>query len=203
LSREKTLRVKEFLGELARTVDAEDAALEAEELAITEERRQAETPGTTRGAAAELAPGMEVFAGTAKRRGVLIRPDKKSPAGNTWIVEIGSLKIRFPERELIPAAAQPQPKSFTASVDLAGSSAASFELNLRGMRLEEAIEALRRQMDAAVLHGLGAFSVIHGTGEGVLQKGVHEWLKQESAVANFYFSRPELGGFGRTEVILR
>jgi DNA mismatch repair protein MutS2 len=71
------------------------------------------------------------------------------------------------------------------------------------MRLDEALEALRRQTDAAVLNGLGTFSVIHGTGEGILQKGVHDWLKKEPSVADFYFSRPELGGFGRTEVVLR
>jgi DNA mismatch repair protein MutS2 len=201
LSREKTLKVKEFLGELARTVDAEDAALEEEEQAIAEAQRQSETLGT--GTAAELSPGMEVFAGASKRRGVLVRQDKKSPAGNTWIVEIGSLKMRFPERELIPATTSSRPKPVTTTVDLAPAHPACFELNLRGMRLEEAIETLRCQVDAAVLQGLGAFSVIHGTGEGILQKGVHDWLKKEPSVANYYFSRPELGGFGRTEVILR
>jgi DNA mismatch repair protein MutS2 len=203
LSREKTLKVKEFLGELARTVDEEDAALEEEEQAIAKAQRHAETPGAGSGMAAELSPGMEVFAGASRRRGVLMRIDKKSSAGNTWIVEIGSLKIRFPERELILAAASSRPKPVTTTVDLAASPAACFELNLRGMRLEEAIETLRCQVDAAVLHGLGAFSVIHGTGEGILQKGVHDWLKKEPSVANYYFSRPELGGFGRTEVILK
>ncbi|GHV54377.1 hypothetical protein AGMMS49579_14820 [Spirochaetia bacterium] len=65
------------------------------------------------------------------------------------------------------------------------------------------MEALRRQIDAAVLGGLHEFAVIHGKGEGILQKGVHDYLKKESAVADYYFSRPELGGFGRTEVILK
>jgi DNA mismatch repair protein MutS2 len=201
LTREKTLKVKEFLGDLARTVDAEDAALEEEEQAIAE--AQSEKPHAKTGTATELRPGMEVFAGKAKRRGVLARLDKKSPAGNTWIVEIGSLKVRFPERELVPIAASSRPKPVTTTVDLAASSAACFELNLRGMRLDEAMEALRDQVDAAVLQGLGAFSVIHGTGEGILQKGVHDWLKKEPAVADYHFSRPELGGFGRTEVILK
>ncbi|MCL2600205.1 MAG: endonuclease MutS2, partial [Treponema sp.] len=46
VTREKTLKVKEFLGELARTVEAEDAALEAEKQAIAEERRSGEArPG--------------------------------------------------------------------------------------------------------------------------------------------------------------
>jgi DNA mismatch repair protein MutS2 len=70
-------------------------------------------------------------------------------------------------------------------------------------RLEEALAALERQMDAAVLAGLHEFSVVHGKGDGILQKGVHDFLKKQPAVADYYFSRPELGGFGRTEVILR
>jgi DNA mismatch repair protein MutS2 len=71
------------------------------------------------------------------------------------------------------------------------------------MRLDEALDALRRQIDAAVLTGMKEFSVIHGKGDGILQKGVQDYLKQESAVADYYFSRPELGGFGRTEVVLK
>jgi DNA mismatch repair protein MutS2 len=196
LTREKTLKVKEFLGDLARTVDAEDAALEEEERAIAEEQKN--------DAAAEFAPGMEVFAGAQKRRGVLVRLDKKSPAGNTWVVEIGSLKISFPERELVPADPSPLPlKPLISTVDLADSSAARAEINLCGMRLEEACETLRRQVDMALLHGLRGFAVIHGKGDGILQRGVHEWLKQEGAVADYYFARPEMGGFGRTEVILK
>jgi DNA mismatch repair protein MutS2 len=202
MTREKTLKVKEFLGELARTVDAENAALEEEEQAIAHERR-GETTGTKTGAV-EFIPGMEVFAGTAKRRGVLLRPDKKSSTGNTWVVEIGSLKISFPERELIPAAPSgPPSKPLISTVDFATPPDLRSEINLCGMRLEEAIETLRRQVDMAVLQGLKVFSVVHGKGDGILQKGVHQWLKQEPSVADYYFSSPEMGGFGRTEVILK
>jgi DNA mismatch repair protein MutS2 len=77
------------------------------------------------------------------------------------------------------------------------------EINLRGMRLDEALEALRQQVDAAVLSGLHEFSVVHGKGDGILQKGVHDYLRREKSVADYYFSRPEMGGFGRTEVILQ
>jgi len=202
LTREKTLKVKEFLGDLARTVEAEDAALDEEERAIAAEQRRAETTETKTGAV-EFAPGMEVFAGNPKRRGVLVRLDKKSAAGNTWVVEIGSLKISFPERELTPAPpSSSQHKPHIAAVDIAAP-APSFEINIRGMRLDDALDTLRRQLDTAMLHGMGEFSVVHGKGDGILQKGVHEWLKQEPAVADYYFSRPEMGGFGRTEIILK
>jgi DNA mismatch repair protein MutS2 len=209
LSREKTLKVKEFLNELASTVAEEDAALGEEERAIAEERRRVENASTA-GDAGTFAPGMEVLAGEHRKRGIILRLEKKnknnrkSPAENTWLVETGSLKISFPEKDLIPAPPSPPgEKPLIAAADLAHAACASFEINLRGMRLDEALEALRRQIDAAAISGLKTFSVVHGKGDGILQKGVHDYLKQEPLVADYYFSRPEMGGFGRTEVTLR
>jgi DNA mismatch repair protein MutS2 len=146
---------------------------------------------------------MEVLAGEFKRRGTVIRGDKKSGTGN-WIVEIGSLRLTMNEKELSPLPPSPvERKPLIAQADLAGDTQAKFEISLRGMRMDEALEALQRQMDAAVLSGLGEFSVVHGKGDGILQRAVHEYLKHQNQVADYYFSRPELGGFGRTEVILK
>jgi DNA mismatch repair protein MutS2 len=204
LNADKTRRVKEFLGELARNVEAENAALDEEERAIAEERRRLEGPeaGAVPGTAAVLAPGVEVYAGERRRRGVILRLDKKSPAGNSWIVEIGSLKISFSEKELIPAAPSKTELKPLIAAELSAPPAA-FEINLLGMRLAEAVEALRRQIDAAMLAGLKEFSVVHGKGDGILQKGVHDYLKNEPAVEDYFFSRPEAGGFGRTQVVMR
>jgi DNA mismatch repair protein MutS2 len=144
---------------------------------------------------------MEVLAGEHKRRGTLLRPDKKG----RWVVEIGSLRMTFDEGDLIPVS--PRDKAplspLIVQADLSGGTQAQFELSLRGMRLDEALDTLERQIDAAILAGLHEFSVVHGKGDGILQKGVHEFLKHHRQIADYYFSRPELGGFGRTEVILR
>ncbi|MDR3123605.1 MAG: Smr/MutS family protein [Treponema sp.] len=224
LTREKTLKVKAFLGGLEARANAEDAAVEAEESAIAEERRRlealygdaaAETGGRKRaragqageggaavpsGDGAALAPGVETLAGD--RRGRVLR----SAGKGAWVVEIGSLKMTFNEadlRPLPPSAGSGKPS--IARFDFAASDAprAKAELFLIGLRLEEALAALERQIDAAVLGGLHEFAVVHGKGNGVLQKAVHDFLKQQPPVADYYFSRPELGGFGRTEVILR
>jgi DNA mismatch repair protein MutS2 len=200
LSREQILKVKGFLNDLAQTVEAENAALDEEERAIAKERRA----GNANETEANFTPGIEVLAGESKRRGVLVRIDKKTTAGNTWIVEIGSLKISFPEQELVPvAASRKPPKPLAAQIDLAEAPVARAEINLCGMRLEEALEALRRQTEASMLCGLKTFAVIHGKGDGILQRGVHEWLKKNPIIADYYFSHPELGGFGRTEVVLK
>jgi DNA mismatch repair protein MutS2 len=214
LSREKTLKVKEFLRDLEEAVKAEEAALKAEQADIAGDRRRI-GPGDRGGAAEEAAsppggalpplePGVEVLAGEYKRRGRIVRLDRRNASGAAWIVEIGSLKLSVDERDLVPLAPEKTaPKPLSASVDLASPQGPRMELSLRGMRLEEALEALRRQIDAAVLAGMREFAVIHGKGEGILQKGVHDYLRGERAVADYYFSRPELGGFGRTEVVLK
>jgi DNA mismatch repair protein MutS2 len=214
VNREKTLKVKGFLNDLAHNAEIESAALDEEERLVREQFLKTQKGGeendgaggsgaASSGAKSEtFTPGMEVFVGASKQRGVLVRADKKSTAGNSWIVKTGSLKISFPENELVPAAPVNIKKSSSWEVEYS-SGEAVFELKLLGMRLGEATEALRRQIDAAVLSGLKNFSVIHGMGTGVLQKGIHEYLKNDPAVADYYFARPELGGFGRTEVVLR
>jgi len=207
LNRDKTLRVKEFLSGLEDSVRAEEAGLEKETAALALERRRLDEEDAS-DREGVFAPGIEVLAGEFRRRGRIIRLDRKgsgeSPA--SWIVEIGSLKVSFTEKELIPLASDRKgvsPASASWAAELAPSSPVPIELNLLGMRLNEALETLGRQIDAAVLAGLREFSVVHGKGDGILGKGVHDFLKNDPRVADYYFSRPELGGFGRTEVVLK
>jgi DNA mismatch repair protein MutS2 len=197
LGREKTLKVKEFLDALARNVEDESAKADEEERAMKGDCAPAAA------APAAFAVAMEVLAGPSKQRGVILQADKKSFNGNSWIINTGSMRMSLPEKDLVPAAPSKaaQPADWSADLDAANN--AVFELKLLGMRLDEATDALRRQIDAASLSGLKAFAVVHGKGEGVLQKGIHAYLKNDPSVADYYFARPELGGFGRTEVILR
>jgi DNA mismatch repair protein MutS2 len=201
ITREKTLKVKDFLAGLEEAAARGDQDMEEERARLAEAReRVLEEAGPPPDPGA-LKPGLEVLTGENKRRGRILRPDRKREG--SWIVEIGSLKLSVEAKDLRPLSLSGPPKSCAVSLDLALPGGAKPELSLRGMRLEEALEALRRQIDGAVLAGLREFAVIHGKGEGVLMKGVHEYLRNESAVADYYFSRPELGGFGRTEVVLK
>jgi DNA mismatch repair protein MutS2 len=207
IDREKTLKVKEFLNDLANNAENESAVLDEEEKALMELLRKSRE-GESASAAVNFAPGMEVYAGSSKQRGIIVRADKKGASGNSWIVEIGSVKMSFREKDLVPVPAENSAPRNSGAKQTSwaaeySSGDAVYELKLLGMRLEEAIEALRRQIEAATLSGLKNFAVIHGKGSGILQKGIHDYLKGEPAVADYYFARPELGGFGRTEVVLK
>ena len=150
-----------------------------------------------------LAEGAEVLYGPSRRRARLIR---QASAGK-WVIEIGSLKLTVAEGELAAAeesaAERPAYDVELASRGAEGPVRASFELDLRGFRLAEALEAVERQVDAASLQGLNLFSIIHGTGEGVLGKGIHDYLRSNGAVEDYHFARPEEGGYGKTIVRLK
>jgi DNA mismatch repair protein MutS2 len=150
-----------------------------------------------------LAEGAEVLYGPSRRRARIIR---QASAGK-WVIEIGSLKLTVPAGELAAAeeAAAERP-AYDVELAPRGAEAAvraSFELDLRGFRLAEALEAVERQVDAASLQGLNLFSIIHGTGEGVLGKGIHDYLRSNAAVDDYHFARPEEGGYGKTIVRLK
>ncbi|MDR2632245.1 MAG: endonuclease MutS2 [Treponema sp.] len=199
LSREKTVKVKAFLHDLETTVAEEDRAVLEDADALV----QAVLAGEQK---AGGPPRFPIKPGTLVRAGKYQHPGRVFRAGKTgfWVVEIGSLKMTFPEQDLYPfPASEGQEKPVIALPELVSAVKPQLELSVRGLHLEEALEALQRQIDAAVLSGLREFSVIHGKGEGVLRQGVHAFLKEQPQVAAYYFSRPELGGFGRTEVVMK
>jgi DNA mismatch repair protein MutS2 len=157
-----------------------------------------------------LAAGDSVWIGAARKPGTLIRPARSG----FWLVEMGSLRLTVADSEVARRQDSSRPgepgaaPAVSYQVELApredgGSRRAAFELDLRGMRLAEALEAVERQIDAASLQNLGIFSIIHGTGEGVLGKGIHHYLRTSPAVADYHFASPEEGGFGKTVVRLK
>ncbi|MCL5037848.1 MAG: Smr/MutS family protein [Chloroflexi bacterium] len=77
------------------------------------------------------------------------------------------------------------------------------ELNLRGQRLEEALESLAKYIDDAMLAGLNSFRVIHGKGQGVLKKAVGEYLENNPCVADYHLADTSEGSWGATVVNLK
>lgn len=80
-----------------------------------------------------------------------------------------------------------------------------FELRLLGLRRGEAVEKLLRQLDLCVVHGVQYFSIIHGLGDGVLQGAVHEVLEGYRACApriRWEYASAQDGGAGKTYVHL-
>ncbi|MDX1671297.1 MAG: Smr/MutS family protein, partial [Balneolaceae bacterium] len=75
-------------------------------------------------------------------------------------------------------------------------------LNLRGMRGGEAVQELTRYLDKAIAAGRNQVEIIHGKGEGILKKLVHEYLDKRKEVTDYELAPPDRGGAGCTIVYL-
>jgi DNA mismatch repair protein MutS2 len=72
------------------------------------------------------------------------------------------------------------------------------ELDLRGQRSEEALDALDRYLDSAYLAGLPWVRIIHGKGTGKLRLAVREALSHNPHVKSFESGGDKEGGEGVT-----
>jgi DNA mismatch repair protein MutS2 len=77
------------------------------------------------------------------------------------------------------------------------------ELDLRGQRAEDALDALERYLDAAYLAGLLWVRIIHGKGTGKLRLTVREALTSHEHVLSFEAGGDKEGGDGVTVVKLK
>lgn len=148
----------------------------------------------------DFAPGIEVYVGASRTRGTLVREEKNG----LWTVNAGMLRMTVAAKELsaVPVSGQPRAVSIEVEQGTGGDDVPAFELRLIGMRHDEAMKALERQLDLASMKGLREFSVVHGKGHGVLQQAVHEALSIYAGVTDYHFARPEDGGTGKTIVTL-
>ena len=211
---EQTRQVKQFLSQLSTKIDKENQALAEQQVEVEADLQPdvVQNPAlvaASRVESGELREGREVFYGPRRQRALLVRQHDETH----WVVQLGSVKMKVPIRDIFLNTQEDKEYSLSLKpaydVELTenetGKTAhkALFEMDLRGFRLKEALAEVEKQIDAASLQGLQTFSIIHGTGEGVLSKGIHEFLSRSGAVADYYFARPEDGGFGKTIVHLK
>lgn len=69
-------------------------------------------------------------------------------------------------------------------------------LDLRGYRVEEALDSLELFLDKASLLNLTPVYIIHGHGTGVLKKAINEFLSTSPYVAKYRFGESTEGGSG-------
>jgi len=77
------------------------------------------------------------------------------------------------------------------------------ELNLIGLRVDEALNELSRYLDRCLSKKFGTVRIIHGFGSGALRKAVHEYLKTQSYVKAYYLAGAYDGAGGATVVELK
>ncbi len=81
----------------------------------------------------------------------------------------------------------------------------SHEINLIGLRVEDALEQLEPFINRSIMARIDEIRVVHGFGTGRLRAGIHEWLRRQPSVRSFRLGREphDIGGAGCTIVSLR
>lgn len=125
-------------------------------------------------------------------------------------VAFGALRTRVAIAKLIAAKA-PAAKDRPVQIIGAGVSDESRnrqlnfsnEIDVRGMRTDEAIQAVTYFVDDAVQFNASKLRILHGTGHGILKTMIRQWLASNPNVASMCDEDVRFGGAGITVVELK
>lgn len=76
------------------------------------------------------------------------------------------------------------------------------DLDVRGMRGDDAIQTVTYFIDDALLLGISRVRILHGTGSGILRTLIREYLETVPAVTHFADEHVQFGGAGITVIDL-
>ena len=76
------------------------------------------------------------------------------------------------------------------------------DIDVRGMRGDEAIQAVTYFIDDAILIGVPRVRILHGTGTGILRTLIRQYLQSVAGVKDFHDEHVQFGGAGITVVDL-
>ncbi len=130
--------------------------------------------------------------------------------GKRATLEAGSMRVTVDVEDLVLAALGPSERTSDAAAATSNASALRLEradsvassLDLRGARVEEALEALARYLDDAGLAGLPKVMIIHGLGTGALRDAVRAEAVDHPLVRAVRPGQRGEGGDGTTIVEL-
>lgn len=170
----------------------EKMAVEAREAAVPEERIAKDA----------LKPGDTVYVTALERKGVIIT----GPSDGRVDVEMGSMRITLKLDDVVGVgcgdknAGQQAPPSWKKEpgrdTDL--------ELDMRGMRAEESLDLLEKQLDTMMETGDDRpLRIIHGKGTGALRMAVKKYLSESPYIGEFRTGEQSEGGDGVTVAKLK
>ena len=127
-------------------------------------------------------------------------PDRRGRAA----VRVGSARMQVPAERVRaaarPTAEAPRPRPSPLPTPAAGG---TLHCDLRGLRVDEALDRMLVALDRAAREGRDRVEVVHGHGTGALRDAVREHLRGSPYVTGFAPATAEQGGDGVTLVELR
>lgn len=147
----------------------------------------------------EVVIGQEVFWTAYQSNGIVLsEPDA---AGKVWI-QSGDVKVKVPLNELT-SSSNTAVKLNSINVRMNFEQLKNNEIDVRGYRVDDAIVAVDKFLDDAILSELDQVYIIHGKGTGALKEAIHKFLNTNLRVKAKGFPRWNPGDTGMTVVDLK
>jgi DNA mismatch repair protein MutS2 len=180
--------------ELAAQIKAEKKVLQEAVVELKEEVYHVPAQVTRKEKPLKAGDFVRLINGGASGRIESIKKDKA-------IVLVGEMRMTIQVRDLQPLTNEPleiqSGKSIRTDTVLPGSGFQS-RLDIRGVRMEEALKIVEDFIDQAILANTAQLRIIHGKGNGILRKAVKMKLKEYNLPMQISHPEPELGGDGVT-----
>lgn len=142
--------------------------------------------------------GSEVFISTLNKKGIVqSEPNKKMEVqilSQSMRMDVGIQYISKQEIKPKENIFKPKKKQLLEGGDT--------DLDLRGMSMEDALDELERNVDAALQAGSDRLKVIHGHGTGVLKKAIRNYCARNSFIKRWQVAPKDKGGDGVTWIEL-
>ena len=127
-------------------------------------------------------------------------------SGNQATILVNGMKIKSKLNKI--SISEPPKKKKTQNTRSYGGSekldlSVKPKLDIRGYRGDAAVKELMHYLDKAVSRGLRQVEIVHGKGEGILKKLVHEHLEERNEIKSYNLAPWEHGGPGCTLVELK
>ncbi len=129
--------------------------------------------------------------------------------GKMATVIFGDMRTTMRSDRLEPAEAPKREESKTLAVPVSRQTRETIDerklqfkqdLDVRGMRGDEAINAVTYFIDDAILLGMNRVRILHGTGSGILRSLIRQYLATVPNVTHFQDEHVQFGGHGITVV---
>ncbi|MDB4926012.1 endonuclease MutS2 [Mucilaginibacter sp.] len=126
-------------------------------------------------------------------------------AKDNVIIAIGDLRTVAKKKRVQKVSKSVVPKEVRRSMNSHTGDIASFspEIDVRGMRTEDALGAIERLFDRALMMGFGNLKILHGKGDGILRKMIRQYLKKYDQVDRLEDEHADRGGDGITYVYFK
>lgn len=179
-------KTKQIRSKLSASLDKHTTPLEKKSTVSKEEKKEVEI----------LVVGDWIRIDDSGSEGEIIEITKN----NSLIVALGELRTVVKMNRVSKLRSKEKSKAIKRSSGVSTGSAADFhpEVDVRGMRTEDALHKIELVLDRAVMIGYPSLKIVHGKGDGILRKFIRDYLRKYNHVSRFEDEHADRGGDGIT-----